>query len=134
MKDELIRYRGVTNTLEQLIKTTIDIDNKLYKRAIEKHYNNPYSRVGTYIGKSEYRGGKPKFQGRKTTYSNPYRPQPIELDSTQQRKGKNPRGSKGNKNPKTYYNYSKPGHFAREYRSIKVLRRQLNATLKVPDD
>ena len=58
----------------------------------------------------------------------------MELDSTQQRKGKNPRGSKGNKNPKTCYNYSKPGYFAREYRSIKVLRRQLNATLKVPDD
>ena len=58
----------------------------------------------------------------------------MELDSTQQRKGKNPRGSKGNKNPKTCYNYSKSGHFARECRSIKVLQRQLNATLKVPDD
>ena len=58
----------------------------------------------------------------------------MELDSTQQRKGKNPRGSKGNKNPKTYYNYSKPGYFARECRSVKVPRRQLNATLKVSDD
>ena len=78
-----MRYRGVINNLEQLIKTTIDIDDKLYKRAIEKQYNNPYSRAGTYIGKSEYRGGKPRFQGRKTTYSDPYRPQLIELDSTQ---------------------------------------------------
>ena len=69
-----MRYGGVTNTLEQLIEITIDIDDKLYKRAIEKHYNNPYSRVDTYIGRLEYRGGKPKFQGRKTTYSDPYRP------------------------------------------------------------
>ena len=61
MKDELIRYGGVISNLEQLIKTTIDIDNKLYKRAIEKHYDNLYGRVGPYIEKSEYRGGKPKF-------------------------------------------------------------------------
>ena len=78
-----MRYGGVTNTLERFIEITIDIDDKLYKRAIEKHYNNPYSRAGTYVGKSEYRGGKTRFQGRKTTYSNPYRPQLMELDSTQ---------------------------------------------------
>ena len=61
MKDELIRDGRVTNTLEQLIEITIDIDDKLYERAIEKHYDNPYSRAGTYIGRSEYRGGKTKF-------------------------------------------------------------------------
>ena len=61
MKDEFIRYGGVINNLEQLIKTTIDIDDKLYKRAIEKHYDNLYDRAGPYIEKSEYRGGKPKF-------------------------------------------------------------------------
>ena len=56
-----MRYRGVISNLEQLIKTTINIDDKLYKRAIEKHYNNLYGRAGPYIGKSEYHGGKPKF-------------------------------------------------------------------------
>ena len=56
-----MRYEGVIDNLEQLIKATIDIDDKLYKRAIEKYYNNLYGRIGPYIGKSEYRGGKPKF-------------------------------------------------------------------------
>ena len=41
-----MRYRGVINNLEQLIETTIDIDDKLYERAMEKHYNNPYGRAG----------------------------------------------------------------------------------------
>ena len=61
VKNELIRYRGIINNLEQLIKTTIDINDKLYKRAIEKYYDSLYGRIGPYIGKSEYREGKPKF-------------------------------------------------------------------------
>ena len=61
VKDELIRYKRVINNLEQLIKTTIEINNKLYKKAIEKYYNNLYSRVGTYVGRLEYYRGKPKF-------------------------------------------------------------------------
>ena len=44
-----------------MAKTTINIDDKLYKQAIEKHYNNLYGRIGAYIGKLEYRRGKPKF-------------------------------------------------------------------------
>ena len=56
-----MRYRGVIDNLEQLIETTIDIDDKLYKRAMEKHYDNLHGRAGPYMGKSEYRGGKPKF-------------------------------------------------------------------------
>ena len=30
-----MRYRGVISNLEQLIETTIDIDDKLYERAME---------------------------------------------------------------------------------------------------
>jgi hypothetical protein len=39
VKDELIRTRVKIETLEELIRETINIDNKLYKRKIEDRYN-----------------------------------------------------------------------------------------------
>ena len=38
VKDKLMRSEGEFQTLEQLINKAIEIDNKLYKRAIEKRY------------------------------------------------------------------------------------------------
>jgi len=39
VKDELIRDRRTNKDLDELIRTTIDLNNKLYKRNIEKRYN-----------------------------------------------------------------------------------------------
>jgi hypothetical protein len=42
VKDELIRNSSIIDLLDILIRTAIDIDDKLYKRAIEKKHNfNP---------------------------------------------------------------------------------------------
>jgi hypothetical protein len=42
VKDELMRNSGIINSLDILIRTAIDIDDKLYERAIEKKHNfNP---------------------------------------------------------------------------------------------
>ena len=38
VKDELLRYRAAQDTLERLIKAAIEVDDKLYERAIEKRY------------------------------------------------------------------------------------------------
>ena len=74
MKDELIRDGRRIDTLEQLIKAVIDINNKLYERAIEKRYNNLYNRAGTYTGSSDYRrGGSTRNLLKKGVYSDPYR-------------------------------------------------------------
>ena len=74
MKDELIRDGRRIDTLKQLIKVVIDINNKLYERAIEKRYNNLRSRAGTYTGSSDYRGGgSTRNLLKKKIYSDPYR-------------------------------------------------------------
>jgi len=36
IKDKLMRYRGDIDTLNALIEVSIELDNKLYERSIEK--------------------------------------------------------------------------------------------------
>lgn len=57
VKYKLIFDERINDILEEFILTVIDIDNKLYKLAIEKRYNNLDGGVEIYYGGSEYRGG-----------------------------------------------------------------------------
>ena len=57
VKDELIRDRRRIDSLEWLIKAVINIDDKLYERVMEKRFDDPRGRAGTYTGRLEYRGG-----------------------------------------------------------------------------
>lgn len=103
--------------MNNLIETSINFNNKLYKKAIEKYYYNPRSKVNTYKGYIEYRrsGGYRNYYGKSKSNINYYRTILIELDSIKySKKKKNPR-SKSNKNTKTYYSYSKLSYFVREY-------------------
>jgi len=66
----------VINDLKTLIKMVTRIDNRLYELAIEKRYN------GGLIGlrsSGNFGGG---FRAKKTTYRDPYRHVPMELDFT----------------------------------------------------
>jgi len=47
VKDELMRSGGIIDTLDVLIRSAIDIDDKLYERAMEKKHNfNPRGTFG----------------------------------------------------------------------------------------
>jgi hypothetical protein len=48
VKDELIRTRVKIETLEELIRETININNKLYKRKIKDRYD--YNNILVGIG------------------------------------------------------------------------------------
>jgi hypothetical protein len=130
LKDELMCDGRELLNMKVLMEVAIEIDDKLYERAMEKRFDQPnHGREETFFGPtSGYYGGKSRSNTNR--YSNPdYRgPAPMELDSTQRRKEKNPRGKQDNK----------PQNQATSSRDCcsrnLVDRRQINAMLReIPD-
>lgn len=129
VKDELMRYNGVIMNLGQLIGATIEIDDKLYERRMEKKYDNNGGRK-IDVGRPNVQANMGKFRGKPRRHRDQpyYGPQPMELDNIQ---GKKPgrKNAPGAKKDITCYACNKQGHMARDCRSKnKVHRAQLNVT------
>jgi len=113
-----------------LIKVIIDLDDKLYERAMKKRYDQFHERAEIFFELTiKYHLKESRF---KQKYSNlDYcESASMKLDSTQYCKEKNSRRKQNNKS-KTCYSCDKLNHFARDYRSKNLMiSRQINAMLR----
>ena len=100
-----MRHGGRIDTLDNLIQVTIEIDDMLYERAMEKR------------GHGGFRGSGITPRGGRNGQRDPYGHILIELDTTITRRPRGkPRGKPIKKSSDfSYYAYRKKGYIARDY-------------------
>jgi hypothetical protein len=129
VKDELMRTGEKIEDLDDLIRATIEIDDNLYERSMERRHDvAPRGKSGyvPYRSNNNFKGKK--FGRNNNQYQDPYGLQPMELDATEGRRFQGKKQFKG-KSQMTCYACNQKGHMARDCRSKnKVPRRQFNMT------
>ena len=83
VKDELLYYKKIINSINSLIRALIKVNNKLYKRAIKKKFNDLRKKAGTYISYLAYEKKVLRKNIKNNRFKNPnyIKPILIKLDS-----------------------------------------------------
>jgi hypothetical protein len=146
VKDELMRYSARTDSLNLLIQASIEIDDRLYERRMEKKYDGKGRYDPEFRNNNRPNIGKFRPRGQFNRYDNNrrqepyYGAQPMELDNTQRsarpgggrgKPGRKPMG--GKKNFKCYA-CDKEGHIAKNCPSKNMVsRREFNFIARTSD-
>ena len=132
IKDEFMRYDDEINNLNRLIEASIELDDKLYDKAMKKRNLISHERFDIYeVFEESYRTQESNYDKRNNNYSkNYYESMSMKLNFTKRRKEKNLKKKQNNKT-KACYTCEKINHFARDCRFKKLIsQRQINATLR----
>jgi hypothetical protein len=138
-------------TLDELVNEAIRLDNDLHELALKEEvytartrFNEKPNREARHVKQPRPQQNRPN-QGQKRFNRNPFQqgfyqargPEPIHLDTIQQGK---PRKEYSNqkfdnkKKTRDYYNCSKPGHLARNYKIKNKVTRQLNVLTRPKEE
>ena len=132
IKNELIRYDDEIDNLNRLIEASIELDDKLYDKAMKKRNSISHERFDIYEEFEEsYRTQKSSYDKRNNNYNKDYyESMSMKLNLTKRRKEKNLKKKQNNKN-KACYTCEKINHFARDCRFKRLMfQRQINVTLR----
>ena len=126
VKNKFMRDKRKITDLKILMKTTIDFDNRLYERTMKRKYSKRHSKkIENYINNQIYKNkmnstrSNCEYDHSKTIF--------MKLNLMMFRKLKQ---KKTKKQKNAYYSCDKKNHFAKNYKSKNVVRRQFNVTLK----
>ena len=134
IKNEFMRDERAYKTLDELIEIFIDLDDKLYERAMKKKYDEKLKeRAKIYSSRLSSSYFEKSNFDKERRVDEPIEIVSMKLDSTIRfNKGKNLKTKRNNvKKNKTCYSCDKPSHFVKNCRSREMMpQRQINVMLK----
>ena len=119
-----MRYEEEINTFKNLIEAAIELDDKLYERAMKRrHIERQLGRAEGYVSNRVF-GASRKQRHDETVF--------MKLNAMLPKKSKSNEKRSFDKKKKgtACYACGKKGHYARNCRSKNVIRRQFNMILK----
>jgi hypothetical protein len=128
---KLMRSGTTINTLDQLIKESVRLNNKLYEFELEfKAFQPQEEKNCNLLRKANYRRAQQLYASKTYRHYQSQGPKPIHLNIIQQEKLKkefsNKYGNRDKQKNNNYYNCSKPGHFTRDCKIKNKVVRHLN--------